>query len=422
MYVKISNPNLVLELRTESKYTIILGLSGTGKSYAIDLLLSMLYEDADTTQVEASHSWKLLNTPDNIETLTQPQNNNKIFFVDEFLARKYRKVFDKVESYFVVISRSDRVIYDCGYKDIYHAAVENGITYIKRKYADIRLPVKPFTFDACITEDSGKGARFFRRWLWRGIIGGDGKDSFSKYATHLPAGLSILLVFDGGGAGSHIGRIMNRVETLSKKANVYLCVPECFEHILLCSGFIGYGKEIVQDLNSNFTTEQFCEKKIEELTKDAFWEYTHKGSKLSNCWVTECNDCDNNCASRVENKLQAILKNGLCPELLNASYSGMFLWIDIPVEYSPSMVAALLYFKKCRCMFLITKEHSLYERLDGKRTIRIDYKNGFAVYSWYLVKTTQGIYVFHSPDKPTGSNSNMPDMTLPSTTKTIDLN
>ncbi len=424
MYVNMYNPKFVLELCTESKYSIILGKSGTGKSYAAYVLESLSRVNANNTKVDTSHQWELLDSKRTIDSLEKhPEDyTGKIYFVDEFAARGRKQVFDKIEAYFIIISRSDKVMYDCSYKDIYRMYVLDGVTRVQRRYEDITLPKEPYNFDVCITEDSGKGAKFFRKWLWIGTIGGDGKDSFSKYAVSAPRGLNILLVFDGGGAGSHIRKIMTRVNALRKEANVYLCVPECFEHILLCSSLIKHNKEIIPDLSSNMTTEQFCERTIEELTKDAFWEYTHKGSKLSNCWVIECDDCDNNCASRVENKLQSILKAGPCPELLNASYSGMFLWVDIPVEYSPSMVAALLYFKKCRCMFLATKEHVLYVLLDGKRTIRIDYKNGFAVYSWYLVKTTQGIYVFHSPDKQTGSNSNIPDMTLPSTTKTIDLN
>ena len=81
-----------------------------------------------------------------------------------------------------------------------------------------------------------------------------------------------------------------------KFVNVYLLMPECFEHVLLCSKYFNYDKDIFKYFSLKYdNTEEFCESEILYVTSNTNLVCNHKTGILSDCWIKECIDCVKEC-------------------------------------------------------------------------------------------------------------------------------
>lgn len=401
MFIKLHTSTLDIDINTESKYSVIIGESGVGKSHMLDVL-NLLLRDNIQKVVEASHSYSILNTTELVPLMAEhPQLlSTNIYFIDEYLALKYSDVLKNAEAYFIIISRDNRVRINCGYKDIYLAVQQKEFTTIKRAYPDFKLPDKEFTFDVCITEDSGHGAKFFSKWLETQIVYGDGKDTFSRHLSKIPHEYSILLVFDGGGIGSHIRKVLQRINTAKGYTAVYCCVPECFEQLLLYSSIVDYKDHLSLSTVGNDTTEQFCEKQLETLSQNKPWQYSHKGRILSDCWLIECVDCVNKCVKATKNKLEAILSTGPCKDLLQGKCSQKVQTVSVPSQYTvPEYYAVLTIRKYSHSVALFTSAHNCYECLVNETVFKCSYNSGYAIFYTFVIKTTKGLIVYSIPIK-----------------------
>lgn len=147
------------------------------------------------------------------------------------------------------------------------------------------------------------------------VVGAGGKSNIatmisSKYKEGYK---SMLIIADGGGLGSDIGSIVAKMRKVRNRGcDTFVLLPECFEEVLLCSDYIGYTEEeLLNEFKVEYVdTENYCELKLLEVTKGTVIECNHKSGYMSECWIKQCSNCNQDCSKRTNvEKFKYVLSN-----------------------------------------------------------------------------------------------------------------
>lgn len=315
-YLSIKNKNTDIYLEFKDKYIFVQGDSGEGKS----LLVSMLSdEETISRDVDTDLDIRILNklTINDFKNW----NNGELIVTDEVYARKYLSSFKTKNCYFLIVTRKIFKNINFSYRSIYNLVRNDTKSKLEKAYTFSESKVD--NYDYIFTEDSGYGYEFIKKCLnGYNVIGCEGKSNIKNVMSSILNGLEnkkVLLICDGGGIGTDISIIANYIRKLAKHSiEVEILLPECFEHILLCSGYIKYDKDIFNHFNIKYNdTESFCETKLYQFTKGTELECSHETGTMSECWYKQCNDCNNKCDYEISTcKFDHVLKGGPAEILL----------------------------------------------------------------------------------------------------------
>lgn len=309
-----------------SKYTIIQGKSGTGKStlieYVEELINAKLIGEATKGDMGCSKECVVLTVDDWEQKIKK--HRDCLIFIDEddipINNSKFIQSIVKSNNYFVLVLRDKLFPLPYGYKDVYEMVQDGDHNVLQKVYRYTEQDVKP---DAVITEDSKSGHTFFNEYFKKCSIiceSSGGRDKLiTKVRKLRRSGFTgrIFIIADGAGLGPTAESIFDLVDS---DGNISIWLPESFEWLLMHSPmFKGKYNEIinnVRDISAREyeNAEQYCTKVLEKDTKGTKLEYSKK-SDLK-CYTHSCIGCGlrnkDKCKYAIEcskkEKLEAIIK------------------------------------------------------------------------------------------------------------------
>lgn len=313
--LKIKLPKVDISISLQDKFVLLSGDGCVGKTRIIKLLKQSLESGYDC--VECNNPFYVISTNEEVKLIDTIVSSKPgiVLIVDEFLAHKVLYNSLNKDCYVIAVSRriySDiNMSYRCLQK-LYRD--DDGITRNKVLHSVHRNnPI--YKYDLVIVEDSKSGYDFIKRVFNNSskVMSSSGKSNISKILDESTSAKSILVIADGGGLASDIKRIKISVAKRKRVGmETRFCLPECFEHVLLCYGFIKYDKDIFKYFKPKFNnTESFCEIKLYEETKGTVLEHNHDEQSLSECWIKDCAECDKQCSLRASGrKTEYVLSGG----------------------------------------------------------------------------------------------------------------
>ena len=313
-YLKIDYSTLKMDIEFKDKYIFLQGDSGIGKSYITELLTN---NEIIKHYVKSDLDIRILNkyTKDDFDTWS-----NLLIIADEVYAKRFINRFYSKECYILIISRHPFTNINFSYRCLYIGIKDtDGVMTVNKQYnLDFNYLSK---YDCIITEDSGYAYDFIKYLLPSiTVISSGGKSNIVNKIKELESSYeSCLLICDGGGIGSDIRKILERVALEKSKGKVIdILMPECFEQVLLCSNYFNYDEDIFKYFELRYNdTETFCEREIHLLTAGTELLCNHAKNYLSECWYKECNDCPKDCPKRIDySKLEYVLESGPLKVLL----------------------------------------------------------------------------------------------------------
>lgn len=294
-------------LSLDSKYTIIQGLSATGKTSLIEVL-----QDKETT-IRCPLSWYLLPRPINLSkrfindaclrsiTIIRDTMEPTLFFADEDSGYLHYTDFQKAIQYsphlFILSHRLPMDSLPYSHKNIkcfeYDKATKTNYLvdlYPKYDVADLE------TVTAIRTEDFKSGLEFFKS-IWVGSQSCKGVTNIHRF---IKSSNNTLFVADGLGIGSEIEKIS---KALKANPTNQLFLLDSFEALLYNSEFIN-GDEKPDIFCGN--CEQKYTELLESITRKSPCRYG-KG-KLSSCYMEDCCSKEQTCKwFKAGNKKEIIL-------------------------------------------------------------------------------------------------------------------
>ena len=313
--LQLTTENIECSINIKDKYCLISGFSGSGKSLFIQELEESINIKSDS--LICDYPIIVISTVAELDVIDL-SGKTYVLASDEMLAHDVLLRVQDTNSYAVCVTR--KVYKDINYSDrcLYKAERDDvsGKTSIYPQY-QMHQCENPQHFEKVIVEDSSAGYEFIKRVLSDvDVVSSYGKVRLCDIVRRNDyEDKNVLVICDRGGIGSIYSKLY---KLLSKKKNLRLLMPECFEHILLCSEFIAHPIDILSHFELKYNnTENFCECRIAELTEDKPYMYNHNHGQLSMCWVKDCSICGRNCDYSVSgDKVQSVLKNGPASVLL----------------------------------------------------------------------------------------------------------
>lgn len=298
----------ILEIPLISKYSIITGLSGTGKTQFYNYVL-----DNDSPFVRKECEFPVITaTSENINAIFNINNNmpRSVVFVDELLLKQH-KMSEKL------INQSSHLILSIG-RDIPfigYAPIESIFTIEREgdwfrldKLMDVdQIPVSRAVsdYDFIVTEAEANRSEheFLTRWCINKsiqIIPAGGKDNIHKILLELNkkhGQPKILVLTDLANFGFQYRLLMKRCKD---NPNITFYDYASFEEMLFSSEFI-HGQTDKSPFDF-ITLERFYETVLQDYTKNTPLSYEH-GKSLSECYLKECeseeaDSCDFRCSSK----------------------------------------------------------------------------------------------------------------------------
>ncbi len=302
------------DIKCNDKYVLINGFSGEGKS----LFVSEIDRVKDTgwgiDKLYSSHEFMIISKKEELNDIYNNYNKGiRLFISDEFYGYRLISAVSGLDAYVIVVTRKIYSNINMSYRCLYHAVRHaNDITIIERIYKVLKIGLM-HKCDCILIEDSGSGKTLIEKFYPNcKVVSAYGKSNIAKKLIELKEYKSIFIIFDGGGCADVIKNILRSIRYLRNKGiEVRILIPECFEHILLASKFIGVN-DILDKFDLKYdNTERYCEFLIEELSKDKPYEYSHDKQILSKCWIEDCSDECKDCNCKLEGfKKELVLKDG----------------------------------------------------------------------------------------------------------------
>ena len=313
-YIRLKTNIIEFDIPLNEKYTLVSGDSGSGKSFT----LSCINEAIITGDVALQCTLPIVVLRDRA-SLSAIKDNNVLYVCDEFLAHSVIVATEGLRCHCLLITRKIYTDINLSVNCLYTLNRNvSGVSTISERYDIYKgaLSGKP---DLIITEDSGKGFDFLCKiFSEEKVKSAKGKSNLSKLLREVPTDINIVMIADLGGLAPYYDYIVKRIERIKQSGgSVLLLLPVCFEHILLCSEFLGFDKDVYKYFDTKFNgTEKFCEWLLELNTRNKPFEIKHSKTGLAECWYKDCN-CPDCKYAILGNKLESVLKNGPVPELLD---------------------------------------------------------------------------------------------------------
>ena len=322
-FIQTSTGN-TLEIPLISKYSIITGLSGVGKTQFYNYVL-----DNDSLFVTRECELPVITaTSENINAIFDINNRmeRSVVFVDELLLKQH-KMSEKL------INQSPHLILSIG-RDIPfigYAPLESIFTIerdgdwfklLKMKDVDA-LPVnREFVeYDYIVTEAETGRSEYELLVAWNQnkfvqIIAAGGKDQIHKVLLELNRKYDhpkVLVLTDLANFGFQYRLLLKRCKD---NPNITFYDYASFEEMLFRSDFV-HGKTDKSPFDF-ITLERFYEIVLQDNTQGTSLFYQH-GKPLSQCYLKECDSCDN-CEYKCDKKYKCIVgkESGLL-KLINES-------------------------------------------------------------------------------------------------------
>lgn len=290
-----------LSIDLSDKYVLISGDSGRGKSFLISEIERIIKAELDCIQSDIPYY--LIQTKGEVRNIDAFIGEEKtiVFITDEFLAYDVIKAIENKNAYCIAVTRNVYKNINMSYRSLYCLERQSdGISIVKPKIKVLSKDA-PESFDRIITEDSKAGFDFVLSFVRdkSKVVSAGGKSNIKDKLEKYKDDDNILIFADGGGLASEIIGIRRASKDRQRRGkSTWVCLPECLEHVLLCSDFIGWDKDIFKYFELSYNnTESFCEKKLKQLSKGKPFEFDHGRQKLAKCWTEFCENCNlaNNC-------------------------------------------------------------------------------------------------------------------------------
>lgn len=305
-HIEVSNRDAKFEFDLYRNITIINGDSGTGKTTLFNMIFDYT-RNKEYSGVNLSCDKKciaLISTDDDwISSIKKIKDS--IVFIDEgskfITSYDFAKVIKKTDNYYVLFTREEihelpysvEEVYEMKSSKKYHSLVKRykekenhyyiGDVYNKKTELEILL-----------VEDRKSGYEFYNEYFKNTNIKCISTKANSNVFKCLCDNLNknILIVVDGAAFGSQ----MNKIELLiANRKNIYLCLPESFEWLILKSGLINKRtiKNVLNnpsnyiDSNRYFSWEEFFTDCLCNESKNSVFEYSK--SKLNKNYLLKKN-------------------------------------------------------------------------------------------------------------------------------------
>lgn len=319
MFFKMNTEYVHADIETDEKYVFISGFSGAGKSLFVREL-EQLIETGAKEEIACDLDFYVISNKQNFEDRMALLGDSPcILIADEFYANKIALAIQNRNAYCICVTRNLPSNINFSYKSLYHAQRDaRGVTQIGMKYRQTEFDLSDH-YDVMLIEDSGAGYQYMRDIIQDMRVESTfGKGNIVKIIRKKPSDEKLLLFVDGGGIGNHFDSIVTSCRKREKNGGtVHLILPECFEQVLVDSDMLA-SQEKQQFAAVYNNKENFYEMEIYRLTKDTVLEYDHRHQKLSNCWLIDCQICDQKCKFRVDQpKVKAVLDKGATRELMH---------------------------------------------------------------------------------------------------------
>lgn len=249
--VELFNDQLRYEFFLDRKYSILTGLSGTGKTSLKEMVVNY-YEDPTFRQITTLNCQGF----DSIATVRVIDKDNFAKFlletkncliildetdIDNLKLGGYVKELNASDNYFLFITREKLGYLSYSYKSIYKIETDftKGvpINRFDTLYKDVKLSnLKP---EVILTEDSKSGYQFFDKTSNCAVQSAGSKTRIkSAIRKEIVKGIysNIYVIADGAAIGSDIRTIVRYLESdkfLKGNVEVNIFLPESFEYLLL---------------------------------------------------------------------------------------------------------------------------------------------------------------------------------------------
>lgn len=320
----IHTSRVSFDVELKDKYILIDGDSGKGKSLFVSEVLRVLELGSD--EIHSDLPVYVIRSKDDINALDGhiAKGEMPLLISDEVKAPSVLSAVKDKRVYCILVTRKVYAHVNMSYRSLYVMnRSEEGVSYVSPKIQFYKKDVLN-NFDVIITEDSKAGYNYISNIVAGSIsvVSAKGKCNIVKILKQYKEAKKILVVLDAGGIASDIQGIKRVVSNLeSRGCQIQFCLPECFEHILLCSEYVGWSGDIFKYFDTvKNNTETFCEETVEKLTVGHPYEYDHSRQVLTKCWVEECANCCSkmDCKYTIEGpKIVSVLKNGPAAMLLH---------------------------------------------------------------------------------------------------------
>lgn len=316
-YFKLRTASLDIDITLRDKYVLILGESGKGKTTFSSLVYDLLNQNINA--IESSLPVVVIRDKRSVASIG---NEFVIYVCDEEVAPLIiNKIQDKC-SYCIAMTRKTFKSINMSHRCLYRMQRDNaGVSRLVPLYnyvTDIRFN----RYDCIITEDSGLGYDIYKsRFKNTEVIPASSKYNLSRVLESLQGTSRVLIIADAGGLADCSKKLSRAVSDAESKGTIVdFCLPECLEHVLLCSEFLKFDKDVLSIFSTRFNnTESFCEKLLEMNTRNTPFHHAHSKRFKSDCWLIDCTKCPKlDCAYRVEgDKFTSLVKNGPISSILN---------------------------------------------------------------------------------------------------------
>lgn len=309
-----------------SKYTIICGDSGTGKSVLIDMIrratvLANKRSKRPAYSIYSRFNFAVLTDDSsalgNWRVVLDNARSDTVVCIDEdfsdLLDLEFQKAVTTSEALFIIVSRKSLIGIPYGVSDIFEVVSDLSGKHhylqsiLKHKYYPIaNLSVASlynYKFTCLVTEDSKSGYQFFNSFL-KNVRTVAGK---SNVCGDIKRSHNTLYCIDGFGFGSEILRISVYLNNINN-SNGILDINS-FEDMILRSPFVTKIFPYIEISNFAANKELQSYRRLQDLMSSIGYRYD-KGS-IWRCFVNDC------CTPSHENYDKCILfESGLKPKLI----------------------------------------------------------------------------------------------------------
>lgn len=288
--IRVSNRNLHYQFTITRNITIVAGNSGTGKTTLYELI-------AEHTRLGAASGVQITSDAPcvaltDIDWLNQlRRTKSSIVFVDEgfepLATHEFAAAIKSTDNYYVLITREP--LYELPYSvdEIYFIRTSGKYHTFQRMYqrSDDRLYAlasEKLPAVHVLTEDSRAGYQFYQHYYDGTSVtchsAGSNSGVFAWLQKHHDEG--VFVIADGAAFGAEMNRVMELQHQFPDK--ITICLPECFEWLILQSGLIGapdLGEMLENpsayvDSTQYFSWENFFEDYLVKQTAGTHYAYS----------------------------------------------------------------------------------------------------------------------------------------------------
>lgn len=298
--VKIKGKRISYDINFRSRYVVVIGDSGTGKTFFTNLLMNRKKEPGYS--FELSEMGRAIVTPgDALHVICEEGSFKKRPFLliaddKDFEFDEDTKLFveEAVDTHFLLITRNE-------YIPNLNYSIAETYTFRCVNKTNILLPV--FTYDAdvlgnsplhpsvhVVTEDTRAGKQFYENLLNRKaeeFPGGKDHviDWLLAHEDDITGG--VLLCVDWCSFGSHVVELNSFLSKTKCSPIIMLLDARSFEYVILSSNFFGK-EEYTLDLSVK-SEEVFYEERLSDLTDNTPLKLVHdKATDLPVCYTEKC--------------------------------------------------------------------------------------------------------------------------------------